>query len=216
METTARVLVVESDMTNAEDLWKEMRQAGHEPLVAFSIDNASSVIQNDHPQVILLGWKLADGSGLSLLNDLRSNVATRRLPVIVLGEERATEDECIRALEAGADDYIRKPYGIREVLARVQVVLRLTPRTEQCRRITVETLAIDLDARRVFGRPDQGIGEVELHLGPTAFRFLQLLAENPHRIFSRKDIAENIWLGAAVKEGIVDVYIRALRKVLEP
>jgi two-component system phosphate regulon response regulator PhoB len=216
MGTTARVLIVESDTTNAEDLWMEVRQAGHEPLIAFSIEKANSVIEQDHPQVVLLRWKLHDASGLSLLNDLRTNFATRRLPVIVLGEEFATEDECLSALEAGADDYIKSQYRIKEVLARVQAVLRPIPRREECRRLSIETLAMDLDACRVFGRPDRGSDEVEFHLGPTGFRFLHFLAENPHRVFSRKDIIDNVWFGAAVKEGIVDVYIRALREVLEP
>ncbi len=216
MRATVKVLIVEWDTTKAEALWKEVRLAGYMPLTAFSIEKANTLIEHEHPHVVLLRWRLPDASGLSLLNDLRTRSATSRLPVIVLGEEGATEDECIRALESGADDYIKSPYGMREVLARIQVVLRPVPRREVRRRLSIETLTIDLDARRVFGRTDQGGDEVELQFGPTDYRFLRFLVEHPYEVLSRKDIIDNVWYGADVKEGIVDVYVRSLRKALEP
>ncbi|HEY3599070.1 MAG TPA: winged helix-turn-helix domain-containing protein [Paraburkholderia sp.] len=209
-------MIVESDTTNAEILWNEVRLAGHEPLMAFSADRANTLIEREHPQVVLLRWKLPDASGLSLLGDLRTRSGTSRLPVIVFGEAGATEEECLRALEAGADDYIKKPYGIREVLARVQVVLRPVPRKEVRHRLSVETLTMDFDARRAFARTGRDGAEVELELGPTCYRFLRFFVENPYEVLSRKDIIDNVWFGATVKEGIVDVYIRSLRLALKP
>src|SRR6201991_5603 len=141
MVTTVRVLIVESDVTKAEEMWNEVRLAGHQPSIAFSIDVANTLVVDNQPHVVLLRWNLPDASGLSFLNDLRTRSATRRLPVIVLGEDGAAEDECIRALEAGADDYTRWPYGRKEVLARVQSVLRLLPRMDRRHIISIKEVA---------------------------------------------------------------------------
>jgi two-component system phosphate regulon response regulator PhoB len=216
MGTTAKILIVEWDTSSAEILWNEVRLAGHEPLAAFSVERAALLIEQEHPQAILLRWKLPDASGLSLINDLRTHAATSRLPIIVLGEEGADEEECIRALEAGADDYVRRPFGIREIIARIQVVLRPIEYREVRRRVSVETLTMDFDARRAFARTGQDQDEVELQLGPTCYRLLRFFVENPYKVLSRKDIIDNVWFGSSVKEGIVDVYIKSLRETLVP
>ncbi|MFC0698479.1 winged helix-turn-helix domain-containing protein [Paraburkholderia humisilvae] len=220
METIAKILIVEWDTSSAETLWNEIRRMGHEPLAAFSVERAMMLIEQEPPQAILLRWKLPDASGLSLINDLRTHAATSRMPIIVLGEEDAGEDECIRALEAGADDYVRRPFGVRELVARIQVVLRPIEYRDVRRRVSVETLTMDFDARRAFARTsqdqDQPQAEVELQLGPTCYRLLRFFVENPYKVLSRKDIIDHVWFGSSVKEGIVDVYIKSLRETLEP
>jgi two-component system, OmpR family, phosphate regulon response regulator PhoB len=216
MGTIAKILIVEWDTSCAEILWNEVRLAGHEPLAAFSVERAATLIEQEHPQAILLRWKLPDASGLSLINDLRTHAATSRMPIIVLGEEDGGEEECVRALDAGADDYVKRPFGIRELIARVQVVLRPIEYREVRRRVAVETLTMDFDARRAFARTGEDQQEVELQLGPTCYRLLRFFVENPYKVLSRKDIIENVWFGSSVKEGIVDVYIKSLRETLDP
>src|SRR5215469_15209251 len=103
MGTIAKILIVEWDTSCAEILWNEVRLAGHEPLAAFSVERAAMLVEQEHPQAILLRWRLPDASGLSLVNDLRTHAATSRMPIIVLGEEDGGEEECVRALDAGAD-----------------------------------------------------------------------------------------------------------------
>ncbi|QYD71761.1 winged helix-turn-helix domain-containing protein [Paraburkholderia edwinii] len=216
MGTIAKILIVEWDTSCAEILWNEVRLAGHEPLAAFSVERAAMLIEQEHPQAILLRWKLPDASGLSLINDLRTHAATSRMPIIVLGEDDGGEEECVRALDAGADDYVKRPFGIRELIARVQVVLRPIEHREVRRRVAVETLTMDFDARRAFARTGEDQQEVELQLGPTCYRLLRFFVENPYKVLSRKDIIENVWFGSPVKEGIVDVYIKSLRETLDP
>jgi two-component system, OmpR family, phosphate regulon response regulator PhoB len=217
MGTLAKILIVEWDTSCAELLWNEVRHAGHDPLAAFSVERAAMMVEQEHPQAILLRWKLPDASGLSLINDLRTHAATSRMPIIVLGEEGAGEDECVRALEAGADDYMKRPFSIRELIARVQVVLRPIEYREVRRRVSVETLTMDFDARRAFARTGgEEQQEVELQLGPTCYRLLRFFVENPYKVLSRKDIIDNVWFGSSVKDGIVDVYIKSLRETLEP
>ncbi len=159
---------------------------------------------------------MPDGSGLSLVNDLRSRSATNALPVIVLGEQDATEDECVRALEAGAADYVKRPYGLKELLARLQAVLRPVPLRQVRGHVSFETLTMDFDAYRALVHTDEGAERLELKLAPTCFRLLRLLIENPYVALSRKTIVENVWFGANVKENIVDGYVRKLRQTLEP
>ncbi|MFC0399093.1 winged helix-turn-helix domain-containing protein [Paraburkholderia rhizosphaerae] len=217
MGAEAKVLIVEADTSEAEILWRELRQAGHEPLVAFSVERATLLIAQECPRVILMRPKLPDGSGMSLINGIRAQAATSRLPIIVLGDEAAGEDECIRALEKGADAYVKKPYGIRELLARIQVVLRPVEYRQMRRRVSFETLSMDLDARRVWGRTGPGsVDEVELKLVPTCYRLLRFFVENPYTVLSRKDIVNNVWFGKALSGGIIDIYINQLRDALKP
>jgi two-component system phosphate regulon response regulator PhoB len=124
MGTKAKILIVEGETSTAEVLWNEFRLAGHEPLIALSVERAALVIARECPDVILVRQKLPDASGLSIIGGIRSHAMTSRLRIIVLGEEGADEEECVRALEKGADDYVRKPYSVRELLARIQVMLR--------------------------------------------------------------------------------------------
>lgn len=217
MGTKAKILIVEGDTSAAEVLWNEFRLEGHQSLVAFSVEHALLVIAQACPEVILLRLKLPDASGLSLIDGVRNRGATGRLPIIVLGEEGAGEEECVRSLEKGADDYVRAPYGIRELFARIKVMLRPIEYREMPRRVSVDTLSMDFDARRAFMRtgPDP-VDEVELKLVPVCYRLLRFFVENPYRVLSRKDIIDNVWFGKSLSGGIVDVYITQLREALKP
>lgn len=204
-------------MSTAEQLWSEINEAGHEPLVAFSVERAAQVIAQEHPQVVLVRRKLPDASGWSLINGVRTCRATSRVPIIVIGEDGADEYGCIRALEAGADDYVRKPYSVRELLVRIQVLLRPIEYRATRRLARVEDLTMDFDARRAFGKtgPDPA-DEIELKLVPACYRLLRFFVENPYVVLSRKDIIDNVWFGKSLSGSAVDVYINQLREVLRP
>jgi two-component system phosphate regulon response regulator PhoB len=213
---TSRILIVDSETANAEILWTALQCAGYEPLLALSIGKANHLIGQNQPDAILLRCRLPEGSGLSLLASLRARAVTSRLPVIALGEGGSKEEECIRALEAGADDYVSHPYGIREILARIRVVLRPVLYQTTSRRVSVDALTMDFDARRVFAHMGLDDPPVELHIRGTSYKLLRLFVENPYQVLSRKDIIHHVWHGARVKDGIVDVYIKSLREALTP
>jgi two-component system phosphate regulon response regulator PhoB len=216
MGTKSKILIVEWDTSKAEILWDEIQQSGHEPLVAFSVQRATLLIAQEHPHAVLLRWRMPDASALSLIDDLRRHVTTSRLPIIVLGEQDAGEDECIRALEAGAHDYVKGPYGTRELLARIGVALRPVSYRNARNEVSIGLLTMDLDARRAFARTAPDADEVDLRLGPTSYRLLRFFIENTHKVLSRKEIIDSIWLGRSVHEGIVDVYVKSLRATLQP
>jgi two-component system phosphate regulon response regulator PhoB len=189
--------------------------AGHQPLVAFSIERANTMIEHERPQAILLRWKLPDASGSQFINDLRLRSASR-LPVIVLGEVGAGNEECVSALDTGADDYVKSPYSIREVLARMQGLLRVNEHQKVRHVISFESLELDYDARMVCARIGQTTDEIRLKLTGPCCRLLRFFLENPLKVHSRKDIIDNVWHGKSVREGAVDVNISLLRRSLAP
>jgi DNA-binding response OmpR family regulator len=151
MKLPEKLLIVEHDVEQAGTLWDHFRQEGYAPLVAFSTEDARLLIDQEQPGLILLSWSLPDASGWSLLDELRIDPSMSRLRIVVLGEQNKSEEECIRALEAGADNYIRRPIGFRELLARIKAVLRLLPRRVYMQRLkSVGKLTLDLDAHRVL------------------------------------------------------------------
>jgi two-component system, OmpR family, phosphate regulon response regulator PhoB len=216
MGTRSKVLIVEWNTSDAEALWGEIQQAGHETVVAFSIERATLLISQEHPQAMLIRWRMPDGSVLSLINDLRRDIATSRLPIIVLGEPGASDDECIRALDEGANDYVRRPYRIHELIARIGVALRPVEYPLAQGQISIGLLTVDLDAMRASARMVPGAEEVDLQLNPTTFRLLRFFAENTDKVLSRKKIIDHVWFGRSVHEGIVDGYVALLRAKLQP
>jgi two-component system phosphate regulon response regulator PhoB len=210
-----KVLICDSDTADVEVLWHELRGAGYDPLAAFSIERAKALIDAECPGAIFVRARMPDGSGLSLIHDLRNLSATVRTPVIAIGERDSTETESIRFLESGADDYVRKPYGLSELLARLKALLRHAPRIQAPARVSFETLTMDFDARRALVCTDDGIDGHELDLVPTGFLLLRLLIENPFIVISRRSIIETVWFGADVKTGTIDVHMAKVRQALK-
>jgi two-component system phosphate regulon response regulator PhoB len=159
------------------------------------------------PHVVLLNWRLPALSGIELCRQLRALPQTREVGVIMTG--CAGDQEVVRALEAGADDYLVEPFGIAELLARMRALLRRA-RTEPERvRLELGELEMDLTAVRVTrnGR--------DVHLGPTEFRLLELLMHSPSRVFSREEILNRIWgTDCAVEPRTLDVHVRRLREAI--
>jgi two-component system phosphate regulon response regulator PhoB len=206
---SATVLVVEDELAIQELIAYTLKQAGHQPLRASTAEHAMQLIQSAVPDVVLLDWMLPGLSGIELARRLRADKRTRSIPIIML-TARAEEGERIAGLEAGADDYITKPFSPRELNARVKAVLRR--RAPQMTDDVVQMGKVKLDpaTHRVTAA-----GE-EVALGPTEFRLLHFFMTHPERVHSRTQLLDQVWGDHVfVEERTVDVHIRRLRKALE-
>jgi two-component system phosphate regulon response regulator PhoB len=171
---------------------------------------ASSRIGEALPSLILLDWMLPGKSGIEYARSLKRDPKTRDIPIIMLTAHDEEEDK-VRGLESGADDYVTKPYSSRELVARIRVILRRVPPPESATKIEASGLCLDSTAYRAFAN------EKPLELDPKEFSLLHFLMTHPERAFSRSELLDQVWgRNAFVEERTVDVYIRRLRKVLEP
>lgn len=160
------------------------------------------------PDIVLLDWMLPVLSGIAVCRQLRGQFTTRYIPVIML-TARAENHDAVRALDAGADDYVPKPFDLETLLARIRALLRRAGAVGERPILTFRDLTVDLAARRVQrnGRP--------IHLGPTEFRLLELLIHHPGRVFERGAILDAVWgTDAHVEERTIDVHIKHLRKAI--
>jgi two-component system phosphate regulon response regulator PhoB len=149
-------------------------------------------------------------SGLDYARELRRGEATRELPVILL-TARDAEDDKIRGLDVGADDYVTKPFSPRELIARIKAVLRRTGHVSEDELINQGGLTLDVAAHRVSA------GEQKISLGPTEFRLLQFFMSHPDRVFSRDQLLDRVWgSNVYIDDRTVDVHVRRLRKALSP
>ena len=166
-------------------------------------------VANKLPDLLLVDWMLPDTSGLEFTRALKRDRETRELPVIML-TARAEEGDKVAGLEGGADDYITKPFSPRELLARINAVLRRTTPVEGTERIDIEGLVLDQSSQRVSS------GERTVALGPTEYRMLAFFMTHPERVYTREQLLDRVWGGNVyVEERTIDVHIRRLRKALE-
>ena len=160
------------------------------------------------PDLVILDWMLPGVSGIELCRRLRARAESATVPVIML-TARGEEDERVRGLSVGADDYVVKPFSVPELMARVHALLRRARPARVATTLSCGDLALDRDTRRVHraGR--------EVHLGPTEFRLLEHLMEKPGRVFSRAQLLDAVWgMTAEIDERTVDVHVGRLRKSL--
>lgn len=202
-----RVLVVEDEAPISEMVAFNLGRAGFEPVVAPDGATARAAIADHFPDVILMDWMLPDVSGLELTRQLKREESTKEIPVIML-TARAGEDDRVAGLDGGADDYISKPFSSRELLARINAVLRrYGPADGEV--LSVGDLQLDTAGHRVL------VGEAEIALGPTEYRLLHFFMHHPDRVYSRTQLLDRVWGGNVyVEERTVDVHIRRLRKAL--
>jgi len=206
----ATVLIVEDEPAILELVAVNLEHAGYETLRAASAEDANRLLSDILPDVVLLDWMLPGQSGVALARRLRGDVRTRELPLIFL-TARAEEPDKVAGLEAGADDYITKPFSTKELVARIRAVLRR--RKPQHGDVPVEIAGLRLDpiAHRVTGNGDV------LNFGPTEFRLLHYLMTHPNRVYSRAQLLEEVWGDHVfIEERTVDVHIRRLRAGLAP
>lgn len=206
----ANILLVEDEPAIQELIAVNLQQAGHHVIRAGDAERALGIVRSALPDLLLIDWMLPGMSGVALARHLRQEERTRQIPIILL-TARSGEADKISGLEAGADDYVTKPFSVRELLARIKAVLRR--RAPQMTDDPVEFCGLRLEpaTRRVFG------GQSALALGPSEFRLLHFLMTHAERVHSRAHLLDQVWGDHVfVEERTVDVHIRRLRKALEP
>lgn len=204
------ILVVEDEPAIQELIAVNLEHAGHHVIRARDAESALGFVKNALPDLMLIDWMLPGISGVALARQLRQDERTRGIPIILL-TARSEEQDKVAGLEAGADDYVTKPFSPRELMARIKAVLRR--RAPQMTDDPVEVCGLRLDpsTHRVFGN------QAPLDLGPTEFRLLHFLMTHAERVHSRAQLLDQVWGDHVfVEERTVDVHIRRLRKALEP
>lgn len=206
----AKVLIVEDESAILELIAVNLEHAGFETLRAQSAEEAGRVLSDLLPDLVLLDWTLPGQSGLALARRLRGDARTRDMPLIFL-TARAGEPDKIAGLEAGADDYITKPFSTKELVARIRSVLRRRKPQHGDAAVEIAGLRLDPAAHRVTGN-----GQA-LAMGPTEFRLLHYLMTHPNRVYSRSQLLDEVWGDHVfIAERTVDVHIRRLRQGLAP
>jgi two-component system, OmpR family, phosphate regulon response regulator PhoB len=207
---SATVLVVEDEPQIQELVAVNLEHLGHKVLRAASAEEAESSIRATLPDVVVLDWMLPGESGLAFARRLRSDERTRDLPILML-TARAMEQDKISGLEAGADDYLTKPFSPRELAARIKAVLRRRAPQLSGDAVEIEGLRLDPASHRVTA------GGERVELSPAEFRLLHFLLAHPGRVYSRAQLLDQVWGDHVyIEERTVDVHIRRLRKALEP
>jgi two-component system phosphate regulon response regulator PhoB len=204
-----QILVVEDERPIREMIAFGLRRAGFEVREAADARSGRAEVANKLPDLLLVDWMLPDTSGLEFTRALKRDRETREVPVIML-TARAEEGDKVAGLEGGADDYITKPFSPRELLARINAVLRRSTPAEGTERIDIEGLVLDQSSQRVSS------GERTVALGPTEYRMLAFFMTHPERVYTREQLLDRVWGGNVyVEERTIDVHIRRLRKALE-
>jgi two-component system phosphate regulon response regulator PhoB len=206
----ATVLIVEDEPAILELVAVNLEHAGFETLRARSAEDAGRLLSDILPDVVLLDWMLPGQSGVALARRLRGDARTRELPIILL-TARAEEPDKVAGLEAGADDYITKPFSTKELVARIRAVLRRRKPQHGDEPVEIAGLRLDPGAHRVTGNGEP------LAFGPTEFRLLHYLMTHPNRVYSRAQLLDEVWGDHVfIEERTVDVHIRRLRAGLAP
>ncbi len=209
-----QVLVVEDEAAIAELLAIQLRHAGYEVRCAASAEAAQQAVDGVLPDLVVLDWMLPGQSGLALSRQWRAQERTRELPVILL-TAKSQEADLVAGLDAGADDYLTKPFSPKELLARIRAVLRRRAPQALEDPLQVGELQLDPGTHRVtyIGRSPA----LELRLGPTEFRLLHFLMAHPERVHSRAQLLDKVWGDHVfIEERTVDVHIKRLRDALAP
>ena len=206
----SRILVVEDEIAIAELIAINLRHAGHDVSIATDAEQASAEVNAVLPDLVVLDWMLPGQSGLALARRWRADARTHGLPVIML-TARGEESDKIAGLDAGADDYLTKPFSTQELMARIRAVLRRKAPEALEEAVTAGHLRVDPATRRVSA------GEQELRLGPTEFKLLHFLVTHPERVHSRKQLLDRVWGDHVfIEERTVDVHVKRLRDALAP
>jgi two-component system phosphate regulon response regulator PhoB len=208
------VLVVEDESAIAELIAINLRHAGFEVTVAVDAEAAQAAINRVLPDLVLLDWMLPGQSGVQLARRWRADARTRELPVIML-TARADEADKITGLDAGADDYLTKPFSTKELMARIRAVLRRKAPEALDSAVDVAGLVLDPATHRVTRRVADELREVKI--GPTEFRLLHFLMTHPERVHSRAQLLDRVWGDHVfIEERTVDVHVKRLREALAP
>ncbi len=203
-----KILIVEDETAIREMIAVALARSDYSVHQADSAETGLALLDEIVPDLILLDWMLPGMSGIDFARRTKRHSTYRDVPIIML-TARGEEEDKIRGLEVGADDFVTKPFSPRELLARIKAVLRRAAPLSGDERIEVKGLTLDPVAHRVW------IGEEALEIGPTEFRLLRFFMTHPERVFSRAQLLDHVWgTNVYVEERTVDVHIRRLRKTI--
>lgn len=206
----SRIVVVEDESAIAELISINLRHAGHDVTIAATAEQAQREIDAMLPDLVVLDWMLPGQSGLNLARQWRSDARTRELPIIML-TARSEEADKVSGLDAGADDYLTKPFSTNELMARIRAVLRRKAPEALDEVVEVAGLRLDPSTRRI------SCADRELKMGPTEFRLLHFLMTHPERVHSRSQLLDRVWGDHVfIEERTVDVHVKRLREALAP
>jgi len=206
----SRILVVEDEPAIAELIAINLRHAGFEVTVAADADEAQDAVDGVLPALVVLDWMLPGRSGHALVRQWRAVPRTRALPVIML-TARSEEADKVSGLDAGADDYLTKPFSANELLARIRALLRRQSPDALDAAVEIGALKLDPATRRVTSRGR------EVKIGATEFKLLHFLMTHPERVHSRTQLLDRVWGDHVfIEERTVDVHIKRLRETLTP
>ena len=208
MKHLPRILIVEDEPAIAELIAVNLRHGGFDSVVAQDSVTAQRELDAVLPDAILLDWMLPGQSGLSLARHWRKQPRTKDVPILML-TARGDEPDKVAGLDAGADDYITKPFSTQELLARIRAVLRRRSPTSVSDAVTVGGLMLDAATHRIFFQSR------ELKLGPTEFKLLHYLMKHAERVHSRSALLDKVWGDHVfIEERTVDVHVKRLREAL--
>ena len=208
MRSLPRILIVEDESSIAELISVNLRHNGFQPIWAMDAESAQRELDEILPDVILLDWMLPGESGLTLARRWRSSARTKAVPILML-TARGDEADRVAGLDAGADDYIVKPFSPRELLARIRAVLRRRVPESAGGAVKIGQLQLDADTYRVSWQ------DKLLKIGPTEFKLLQYLMRHPERVHTRGMLLDKVWGDHVyIEERTVDVHVKRLRESL--
>jgi two-component system phosphate regulon response regulator PhoB len=208
MRSLPRILIVEDEAAIAELISVNLRHNGFQPVWAMDAESAQRELDEILPDVILLDWMLPGESGLTLARRWRASARTKAVPILML-TARGDEADRVAGLDAGADDYIVKPFSPRELLARIRAVLRRRVPESAGGAVKIGDLQLDADTYRVSWQ------DKPLKIGPTEFKLLQYLMRHPERVHTRGMLLDKVWGDHVyIEERTVDVHVKRLREAL--
>jgi two-component system phosphate regulon response regulator PhoB len=208
MRTLPRILIVEDEPAIAELIAVNLKHNGFQPIWAIDAEVAQRELNEVLPDVILLDWMLPGESGLNLARRWRASARTKTVPILML-TARGDEADRVAGLDAGADDYIVKPFSPRELLARIRAVLRRRVPEATGGLVKMGELQLDADTHRV------SLADKPLKIGPTEFKLLHFFMHHPERVHSRGGLLDKVWGDHVyIEERTVDVHVKRLRESL--
>lgn len=205
-----RILIVEDEKPIRDMVYFALDSDGYEIMEAVDGKQATEKLAQEIPNLILMDWMLPDVSGLELVRRIKRDEVTSHIPVIMLTAKTEERDK-IEGLDSGADDYITKPFSVRELSARIRAVMRRIDGNVADNKLSYGKLVLDLDAHHVI------IDGTQIEVGPTEFRLLEFFMTHPDKVYSRAQLLDFVWgRSKFVEERTVDVHILRLRKLLKP
>ena len=201
-----KIFIIEDETSIIQLVQHNLEKDGFIVSSAINGNEGLKDLKKFEPNLLLLDWMLPDLSGIEICKSIRKNTSFKNLPVIMLTAKGEEEDK-IKGLDSGADDYLTKPFSYNELLARIKAILRRSDPKTVSDTLKFDDLRLDRLEKRVFR------DSIEIKLGPTEFRLLEFFLTNPKRVFSRDQILENVWPNNInVETRTIDVHVRRLRK----